>query len=405
MDDIIGQGEDRPPPSWRRRLLVGGVLVVVGALLVVEHLPKGSHRAPVAAQVPVRHHARRAEPPLTIRVHVTGPGSLPPGILGGTVPWARTARVPRTGSRPVWFWPSKGRIAPILGLPSDRAGYEFTRVGGGWAIQPVGRVSCPGCAGPVEPVYYLPVKAARAVLVGSANDLAPAATSDRLWLVSYPPRTDLASATGIAREYTTTGAAVGSAVTLPTGFEITQVTRYGMLLAPAGSGGTGARAELWNPATRQVLSSFDGIVAASANSIAYAPDCVVTCAVYVRELAARRTQVVDVASGSEVTGAEFSPDGRYLALRVNFADGGDGGDLATRLEVAQVATGFLSAIPRTFAGGDALLGFGWPDNADDLVARFDVSSRIQLAYWNLDKATLGLVSLRRDQAPAELVVG
>lgn len=404
MDDIIGQGDDRPPVSKRAKLAIAGVLVAIAALLIAVHLPKG-HRPPVASPpVTARSpHAQRTS--VSIRLHVSGPGTQPSRIIGGTVPWASTARVPRTGSQPVWFWPAQGRIAVIRGLPADRSGYEFTRVGGGWAIQPAGRARCPGCAGPAEPVYYLPNRASLAVRVGEASAIAPAATSDRLWLVSYPPKAQLASSTGVARQVSIAGVAVGPPVTLPTGFEIKQVTRYGMLLAPAGAGGNGADAELWNPANGQVVSSFDGIVAASANSVAYAPDCVVTCAVYVHYLASGRTRVLDLASGNAVTGADFSPDGRFLALQVSFSDGGEGGQLATRLEVAELATGSLSGVPRTFASSDALTGFGWPGNADALVARFEVSAKIQLAYWNPSTAMLGLARLRHDQRPAELVVG
>jgi hypothetical protein len=46
VDDIISQGEDpgsRGP--WPRRLTIGAIVVVVLALLIVQHLPRsGQHR-------------------------------------------------------------------------------------------------------------------------------------------------------------------------------------------------------------------------------------------------------------------------------------------------------------------------------------------------------------------------
>ena len=43
MEDVISQGDDRRPPSRWRRLAVASALVVVAALVLVEHLP---HSAP-----------------------------------------------------------------------------------------------------------------------------------------------------------------------------------------------------------------------------------------------------------------------------------------------------------------------------------------------------------------------
>ncbi|HET9893602.1 MAG TPA: hypothetical protein VFQ44_01465 [Streptosporangiaceae bacterium] len=408
MEDIISQGDDRKPVSWRRRLAIGGVLAAVAAALIVEHLPEGSGPGgghPLAApSASARPHAH-GERSFPIRLRVEGPASDPSRIIGGTAVWGPSAKVPRTGPRPDWFWPGEGRTQPILGLPDNPAGYEFTRVTGGWAVQPIGPAGCGDCAGQVEPVYYLANQARRAIMVGDATKVAPAAGRGRLWLVSYPPGADLATATGIAREFSTSGEAVGPPVRLPTGFEISQATRSGLLLAPATEMGNSAAAELWNPATGQILNNFQGIVAASANSVAYVPRCVVTCAVHVRDLATGHGLVIDVASGSAVTGAVFSPDGRYLALQVTFADGGDGGALAMRLEVASMATGQLAEVPRTFVSSDALAGFGWPGNGDDLVAKLDFPTRVQMATWVPGAPTLAIAVVKTGERPDALVVG
>src|SRR5215472_9701967 len=119
MEDIISQGEDdRPPPSRWRRFAVVVAVVAVAALIVAEHLPHGHHHD---------HAAGRRAP-------VVGP--VPSLIVGATVPPPARVRVPRTGSRPVWFVPAKGKTEPIGGLPADKSGYAFTRLDSGWAIQP-----------------------------------------------------------------------------------------------------------------------------------------------------------------------------------------------------------------------------------------------------------------------------
>ncbi len=407
VDDIISGGKDRPPGSWRRRLVIAGVLAAVAVLLVVEHLPKGSGGGhPAAApssSVKVQVHSRRTSPVRGVRAG--GPADQgTSGTIGRAAVWGPSARVPRNGPQPDWFWPAKGRIEPILGLPDNQAGYEFTRVAGGWAIQPVGPAGCGDCAGQAEPVYYLANQARRAIMVGDATQVAPAAGHGRLWLVSYPPGADLTKVTGIAREFSTTGEAIGPPVRLPTGFEISQATGSGLLLSPATAAGSSGQAELWNPATGQVLSNFEGIVAASASSVAFVPGCVVTCAVHVRDLATRRSQVLDLASGDSVTDAEFSPDGRYLALQVTFSDGGDGGALAIRLEVVSLATGQLTEVPRTFVSSDALTGFGWPGNGDDLVAKLNFSTRVQMTSWVPGAPTLAVAVVKPGQRPNALVV-
>jgi hypothetical protein len=54
------------------------------------------------------------------------------------------------GTQAAWFSPATGRSAPISGLPTDSAGYQFTRVDGGWAVHAssAGQTGCGDCAVP-----------------------------------------------------------------------------------------------------------------------------------------------------------------------------------------------------------------------------------------------------------------
>ena len=127
-DDIISHGGDREPRPWPRRLTVIAALVVLviggGAFLT---------RSVVGQRSPV-----------TARPTPTGSAALgrpaePNGITQQTLAWDRNLKLPVAGTRPAWFSPASGRAAPIGGLPVNRAGYQFTRVVGGWAVQLPGR--------------------------------------------------------------------------------------------------------------------------------------------------------------------------------------------------------------------------------------------------------------------------
>jgi hypothetical protein len=404
VEDVISQGDERPPRDGRRRLLVGAALVAVAVLVVVQHLPHdrpggtrvANGRGPGGRPVPVQLPA--------------DPAALPPsGIIGRTAAWAPDVRLPRSGARPDWFWPAMGRIAPILGLPSGRPGYVFTRLVGGWAIQPdpARPAACGNCAA-LGPVYYLADRARRAVLVSRARLVAPAAADGHMWLTSYAPGSDLGRTPGVAQQYTGSGARIGAPVTLPAGYGITQGTTRGLLLVSLSLGGQGNADRLWNPATGKVLRRFDGVVAVNATAVAYAPPCARTCPVDVFNVTSGRRFTVKMRPTDSVTAGVFSPDGRFLALQISRGNGevSDGGASAAQLEVASAASGHATVVPRIFVSSDALAAFGWPGSRDDLIAEFRSGSKTQLAFWDPAAAgNIAVADIKPAQDPAALVVG
>ncbi|HXS63087.1 MAG TPA: hypothetical protein VN767_09435 [Streptosporangiaceae bacterium] len=420
MEDVISQGGERRPPSRRRRLAVAGALVAVAALVVAEHLPHSAHKASRHQQRPAAGRPRS----VPVHVRVEGPATLPSGVVGPTVVWAATERLPLTGSRPAWFWPTKGRVRPIAGLPSDRYGYSFTRVGGGWAILPdeVGSASF----GPAVPVFYLPTGSGRADMIGVADQVAPAETRHALWLINYPPHTSLTKAIGVAQEFTTNGLSMGRPVLLPAGHELLRGTKRGLLLAPVVPSAGGQSVRLWNPATSRFTARFYAVVAASADAVAYtAPAshwvgkhrqrgprttvrgglCLSTCQVHVLNLATGYKLTLLVPPGHVVTDAAFSPDGRYLALEVSAGESSDSSSLEVQLEVASLATGHLTVLPHTWATGDPMTGLGWPGNDDGLVAKLDTGSKVQMAFWAPGARSLAVANLGANANPADIVVG
>ena len=418
MEDVISQGRDRPP-GWRGRVGWIAAAAVVVALVAVEQFPHGAAPRP-------RHPGAHGNPsvgvtPSLIQPLVQAPGVLPPaGHLGKVGPWAANARLPRTGAQPDWFWPAKGRAVPILGLPHDRNGYVFTRVDGGWAIQPdpAGQAGCFNCTSTVPsgpagcgdcgrrpaPVFYLPDRAGRVTTVGRGSLVAPAAAKGAIWLTSYPATADLARTPGIAQQYTGAGSAVGPAVRLPAGYAIAQGTSNGLLLVPSNPAGQIITYRLWDPATGKVLRSFQRVVAVSGTEVAYEPPCRAACPVRVLNLKTGRAAVIGLRAPNTVTAGRFSPDGRFLALEVS-ANNNAYGAPAMRLEVASMPHGHLVVVPHTSVSSDALAGFGWPGDRDDLVAEFNFIGQVRTVFWNQATGSVAEADVSPRQDPFGLIVG
>jgi hypothetical protein len=407
-DDILSQGDDREPRPWPRRLgvIAALVLAVVGGVVYLV-LPRHQHAA--SATPPATAPAGAIPSPISVSGNLVIPG-VPverDGIVIRTLPWGDSLRLPVAGTKPAWFWPATGRSEQIGDLPADSAGYQFSRVDGGWAVQAdsAAKIACDGCAGFAMPVWFLADGARSATRVGMANLVAPAASADALWLTSYPLGANSVTAAGTAREVGRTGALLRRPVLLPAGYVIEQGTDRGLLLAPTNpASGTGVD-RLWNPASQQASRTFGQVIAANESEIASAPRCAPTCSVQVLDLATGRSTVVRLPAGSAATNGAFSPSGGYLALQVTSENTGDDGALAMRLEVASVASGRLTVVPGTFASSDALAGFGWPDDSNSLVAEFNFESTTQLASWHPGASELALAVIKPGNTQASLIVG
>jgi hypothetical protein len=395
MDDILSQGGDREPSPRRRRLavIVLAVLVVAGgvAYLSVQRHP----------------HSPSAAVPAPTGLAAPGLPAEPDGIGGPTVPWAASLRLPVTGTRPALFSPATGSSAPIGGLPADSSGYQFIRIGGGWVVQPnsAGKTAHDDYAVPPLPVWFLADGARSVTRVGTANQVAPAATAGALWLTSYPLGADAGTAAGTAREVSLAGAPLGAPVRLPPGYVISQATRRGLLLAPVlpQPGTTADR--LWDPAAPRDSRTFDAVIAATPAEIAWAPACAGRCRVQVLDLATGRQTAVELPTGSSAASGAFSPGGGFLALQLSLDSTGDDGALAMRLDVASVTSGRLTAVPGTFVSSDALVGFGWPASGDSLVAEFTFTTKTQLASWHPGASRLAVTVIPPGPEQAALVVG
>jgi hypothetical protein len=372
VSDILSQGGDREPGPRRRWVAAIAVLALVTVLIVL-HLP---HHRPSVAQ-PRPAPAAPSSVPL-------GPGSPGPGGLSGLA-MSRDSRLrlPVTGPRPAWLSPSTGREEPVGGLPRDSSGYQFTRVGRGWAVRANagGRLRCGSCAGPLLPVYYLADGAKSVTRVGTADDVAPAASARALWLTSYPPGSNMSTTAGTAQQVSVAGIAAGRPLRLPARYVIDQGTDRGLLLAPMDQAGTAAY-RLWDPAAPGAGRSFERVMAASPGQVAWATRCAPLCHVRVVDLATGRYTAIALPGASSAVNGVFSPDGKFLAVQVSLSGRGGGGALAMQLDVASITSHRPVVVPGIQVSSDALESFGWPAPGDDLVAELSFIAKVQVASWH-----------------------
>lgn len=396
MPDILSQGQDRKRGlPWARLAVVAAVLIAL-TVVIVQNYPRHRHPARPRSASSTQAPAALPAPGL--------PGG-PDGVAGPSLPWQAAVRLPVTGPQPSWYWPATGRIEPVGGLPLSRPGYQFTRVSGGWAVQPnAPGPSCgDGCAAGPVPAYYVPDSGRAAHLVGVASQVAPAATG-AVWLTTFQAGARLRTASGTARQVSVDGGPAGPPVQLPAGYVIVQGTDRGLLLAPA-EPGAGLGYLLWNPSDRRVIIRLSRVIAAGPHEIAWASGCAPDCRARVLNVATGRSTVVTLPRGSSAASGSFSPDGRLLALQLSLSPGGAGGSLAMELDVASTASGRLTRVPGTFASSDALVGFGWPGGGHSLVAELSFTTKVQLASWQPGATRLAVALVAPGPATNSLILG
>ena len=389
MDDILSQGGDREPSPWPRRLAVIGALalVLVGGIV---YLVVPRHPRPPSAAVPAptglgrARRDRRADPAVGCQPPAAGHRDAARVVLARHGPLGADRR-PACRQLRLPVHPHRRRLGGAAQLPGKTAHDDY-------AVPPL-------------PVWFLADGAQSVTRVGTANQVAPAATAGALWLTSYPLGANAGTAAGTAREVSLAGAPLGAPVRLPPGYVIDQATRRGLLLAPViPRPGTSAE-RLWDTAAPQDSRTFDAVIAATPTEIAWAPACAALCRVQVLDLATGRQTAVELPKGSSAASGAFSPSGGFLALQLSLDNTGDDGALAMRLEVASVTSGRLTAVPETFVSSDALVGFGWPANSDSLVAEFIFTTKAQLASWHPGASRLAVTVIPPGPDQALLIVG
>jgi len=377
------------PPKWVWAIAAVATVAVLAGVIVAR---TGLHRATPASAV-------------TSPAAASGNGNLrmpphkPARMAGQPLPREAGLRLMLGGRRPAWLWVTTGKTEPIRGLPRRGNGYQLIRVGGGWAALPFpgNGVWCgDNCAPPPVPVYYIADRSRVAIRLGTADFVAPAAATGAVWLVSYRAGAVMPATVGTAQQVSVSGAALGPRRRLPRGYVIDQGTASGLLLVSA-PGTAAVRYQLWDPGTRRVSRRFPDLIAVSSGAIAWAPTCTARCSVQVLNLAGGRGRVIPLPGRSQAYAGAFSTDGRLLALQVTARVGASGRVEATRLVVADVAGGRLTAVPGTTIGAGIGVDFGWQAGSGRLVADAALQNAWQVAVWRPGGARLYVAVTR---APA-----
>jgi hypothetical protein len=225
-----------------------------------------------------------------------------------------------------------------------------------------------------------------------------------VWLVSYRAGAVMPATEGTAQEFDVSGAALGPHRRLPRGYVIDQGTVAGLLLVPEHARAGVVRYQLWEPGTRRVSRSFPNVIAASPGEIAWMPACTARCAVHVLNLEGGPSRVIPLPGRSRAYQGAFSPDGRFLAFQMTARIGADGRASATRLVVAAVGSGTLTAVPGATLGAGIGIDFGWQPGSGQLVAVASLQDGWQVAVWHPGGARLYVV-VTRAQAGSWPVVG
>ena len=328
-------------------------------------------------------------------------------MAGRPLPRGAGLRLVLGGQKPAWLSVTTGRAEPIRGLPGRDNGYQLIRIAGGWAALPFpgNGVSCGNCAPRPMPVYYIADGSREAShRLGAADFVAPAATTGAVWLVSYRAGAVMPATAGTAQQFTVSGAALGPRRRLPRGYVIDQGTTAGLLLVPELARAGIVRYQLWQPGTGRVSRSFPNVIAASPGEIAWMPACTARCIVHVLNLNGGPGRVIPLPGQSQAYQGAFSPDGRLLALQVTARIGAGGHAAATRLVVAVVASGRLTAVPGTTIGSGIGVDFGWQPASRRLVAVASLQDGWQVAVWRPGDARL-YVAVTRAPAGSWPVVG
>jgi hypothetical protein len=401
VSDILSYGRDRGPRwrRWQMAVAVAGIAVALAVAFTWYLSGLRQHGARTRLDAVGPSPAAQGEPGSPAAAPSPLP-TKPARMTGQPLPRDASLRLLLGGHGPAWLSVATGRTEPIRGLPGGGNGYQFIRIAGGWTAQPfpVGDAGCANCAPGPLPVYYVADGSRVASRIGAADFTAPAAAPGALWLVSYRHGADMSTAAGNAQEVSVTGAALGPRLRLPAGYVIDQGTRAGLLLVQELAGSSPVRYELWDPGTRRVTRSFVNLIAASPAEIAWMPGCTAGCRVHVLDLPGGRAGEISLPGRSTAYGGAFSADGRLLALlvtaRVTAADSA----AATRLMVATVASGRITAVPGTTVGSGNGVAFGWQAGSHRLIADVALDTpgqrEWQIAVWRPGDARLSTSLVR-----------
>jgi hypothetical protein len=324
-DDVLSVGGDPAPPSRAPKIVLVIALIAFGGWRLTDRARGGADAAPspsasaaatpspdvtaAAVESPAPsprptsdHHHVSVGAPTTARLLLGGPVAMDVPLDG-----SRSRRLTVNGAVTQVVHADSGDF--VLAAPGD---------------DPVG-------------AYFVSRDRVRSTPLGSAAALVPASEPDMAWLA------DARSAAGQLRLMTSTGVVVRIVQTGPESRAVVRETPEGFLTVRIRD--HSASLELWNDRTGKVVRSFGtgdrvNVLAANATHVAFTlPACPRECPIYISHIASGATKRVSVPRIWQSGAAEFSPDGRTLAVvGVRFYTGLPGDNRLLLVDVAEGRT-------------------------------------------------------------------
>ncbi|HZG94332.1 MAG TPA: hypothetical protein VEZ46_06420 [Mycobacteriales bacterium] len=297
-DDVLSVGGDPPPPSHALKVALVIALIAFGGWRLTDGARSGPDAAPStppsAVLTPTPTPARAASPsasprPTSDHRHVSvGAPTTARLLLAGPV----AMDVPLDGSRTRTLGVQGAVTQAVHAASGD---FVLATPGGG-------RVGA----------YFVSRDRGRITPLGAAAAIVPASQPDMVWLA------DAGSAIGQLRLMTSTGVVLRLIDTGPDSRAVIREVPEGFVTVRVRD--HSASLELWDAHTGEVVRSFGTgervtVLAANATHVAFTlPACPRECPIFLSHLATGDTKRVTVPAVWHSGAAEFSPDGRTLAV-------------------------------------------------------------------------------------------
>jgi hypothetical protein len=308
------------------------------------------------------------------------------------------------GDGAAWYSTAARRAEHIGGLPRSQGGYQFGRVYGGWVAKSNQTPSypCPtsgpiACAGPPQEFYFIADGSPAATRIGAGYAQDGVVASSRpgaVWLATYPRASVKITGSATAQLVSTTGRPLGPRYQLPAHYLLGSGVGNYLLLVNSNQQNLSI---LWDPRTGRVLRHFDNVIATGPEQIAWSPGCR-SCRVQILNVSTGTTVTTPIPGNPAALGANFSDDGRLLAV----------GLPGRELEVFGTGSRTLTVVPGTALSSAEWENVGWQPGGHRLVIAAGPNSTVgpaQLAYWQPGDAALRVATVRNLREITELQTG
>lgn len=361
------RGGRRPTAKWRGRrswrwagAVATGVLAVAYALRVGPAVPP----APTGPKPP------------------TGNSSTPFSLPGTPLQNSSDVTLLIAGRTVSRLDVDSGRLSPIEGMPSadGTAVIGVPLRGGTFLARSAGPVALHD---PGMELFALRTGSARAQALGRVDGLAPAADPDAAWATLLDRPVTRPDGPGRLRLVNLDGRYVGPTYRLPAGRPIVAGLANGRLLTVTGTSTQQPTFEEWNPRTGRAHTSYAVVLANDAQTVVWTDrDCGPRrCRMRATDVITGRTRLIPLPPGRWPASAQFSPDGRRLALTLNEGATSAGNPTQSAVVVLRLEDLGIEKVPASTTDAGGWLTVAWSHDGHWLALAPGNRSPVRVALW------------------------